>query len=73
MILEGKFIQKEGGRQVHNMYHCVPLDIFLAMVMIPFQFEKMVVHKKILKSRMTKFSLVDALLYKVTSYSAYYD
>ena len=38
---EGKFIQKEGASH----------EFFLSMAMIPFQYEQMVVHKKILKDK----------------------
>ena len=73
MTLEGKFIQKKGARKV-IIGIIVCLMIFsLSMVMTPLQYEKMVVHKMILKSRMTKFSLVDTLLHIVTSYGAYFD
>ena len=46
MILEGNFIQKEGARKVPKGI-IVFLMTFLALAMIPFQYEKMVVHKKI--------------------------
>ena len=43
--------------------------IFLAMTMIPFQYEKMVVHKKFCKVKNeVTFSFVDPLLYTITSY-----
>ena len=56
MILEGNFIQKEGARKV-PMGIIVFLMTFLALAMIPFQYEKMVVHKKFWSQEWTKFSL----------------
>jgi hypothetical protein len=49
MTFACKFIQEEGARKVHNGYHCVPHEIVLSMMMIPFQNEKMGVHKRFLK------------------------
>jgi hypothetical protein len=39
MTFEGKFIQKEDAMKV-------PHEILLTMAMIPFQYEKTVVHKR---------------------------
>ena len=73
MTLEGKFIQKKGARKVTISISVFLMIFSLSMAMTPLQYEKMVVHKMILKSRMTKFSLVDTLLHIVTSYGAYFD
>lgn len=42
MTFEGKCIKNEG----HNRYCCVPREIFMPMVMIPYQYKKMIVHIK---------------------------
>lgn len=62
-----KFIQKEGATKVTNTYHCVPHRICLFVVMIPFQYKMMVVHKKLLMSRLKySFPFVDRWLCTVT-------
>lgn len=39
-------------RSHYSRYHCVPHEINLAIALIPFQYKKLVVHNKTLKSRM---------------------
>ena len=70
MTLEGNFIQKGGGRKVTiYVYHYVLHVVFLATTLISLPCEKMVAHKKYLKSRMNYvFSFVDTLLHILTSY-----
>ena len=52
MIFEGKFIQEEGARKAIIGTVVFLVKIFLPMAMIPFQYKKMIVHKKFLKARM---------------------
>lgn len=53
MTRERKSIQKEGASEVtmHGTYHCRPHEILLSMALIPFQYEKMIVHKIFFKVR----------------------
>lgn len=67
--LENKFIQKEGARMVIMGIIVILTKNFLSMaIMLPFQYETMVVHKKISKSRMNKLFPLLIHYYKVNSY-----
>jgi hypothetical protein len=52
MTAEGKFIQKEGVRKVTTGNIVFLMNFILSMALIPFQYEKLIVHKKFLKARM---------------------
>ena len=52
MILKGNFIQKEDARKATVGINVFLMKIFLAMTLNLFQYERMIVHKNILKSIM---------------------
>lgn len=49
LFLKTNPFKRKVPEEGHNGYHCVPHEIFSAMVLIPFHDEKMVVFKKIFK------------------------